>query len=103
MLRFYGEQFLVPHPHPNLEDHTLSAVRDCLFNVLAATLHIGGLSFIRNLRTHHAVRQVVFLFALRKYIYYFHFLHVTFRCVSVDSDLCVYCNLTAVETILNCN
>ena len=52
---FYGEQLLAPHPNPKLEDHTLSAVRHCLFNISAATLHIGGLSSIRNLRTRHAV------------------------------------------------
>jgi hypothetical protein len=33
----------------------LSAVRDLLFNIFAATLHIGGRSSIRNLRTRHAV------------------------------------------------
>jgi len=32
-----------------------SAVRDCLFNLFAATLLIGGRSSIRNLRTRHAV------------------------------------------------
>ena len=32
--------------------YPLSAVRDCLFNILAA---IGGRSSIRNLRTRHAV------------------------------------------------
>ena len=31
------------------------AVRDCLLNLFAATLHIGGRSSIRNLRTRHAV------------------------------------------------
>jgi hypothetical protein len=31
---------LAPRPTPKLEDHPLSAVRDCLFNVFAATLHI---------------------------------------------------------------
>jgi hypothetical protein len=36
---FYGEEFLAPRPTPKLEDHPLSAVRDCLFNVFAATLH----------------------------------------------------------------
>jgi hypothetical protein len=36
---FYGEELLAPRPTPNLEDHPLSAVRDCLFNVFAATLH----------------------------------------------------------------
>jgi len=31
----------------------VSVVRDCLFNIFAATLHIGGSSSIRNLRTRH--------------------------------------------------
>jgi len=38
-----------------LEDHPLSAVRDCLFNIFAATLHKGGRSSTRNLRMRHAV------------------------------------------------
>ena len=54
LIRFYGEQLLAPRPTPKLED-PLSAVRDCLFNIFAATLHIGGRSSIRNLRTRHAV------------------------------------------------
>ena len=33
----------------------MSAVRDCLFTIFAATLHTGGRSSIRNLRTCHAV------------------------------------------------
>jgi len=33
----------------------LSAVRDCLFNIFAANLRIGGGSSTHNLRTHHAV------------------------------------------------
>ena len=33
----------------------MSAVRNCLFILFAATLHIGGRSSIRNLRTRHAV------------------------------------------------
>jgi len=45
----YGEELLAPHPIPKLEDHALSAVRDCLFNIFAATLHIGGRSSIRNI------------------------------------------------------
>jgi len=36
-------------------DRLLSVVRDCLFNIFAATLHIEGHSSIRNLRTPHAV------------------------------------------------
>ena len=35
----YGEELLAPHPTPKLEDYTLSAVRNCLFNIFAATLH----------------------------------------------------------------
>jgi hypothetical protein len=42
-------------PTPNLEDYLLSAVRDSLFNIFAATLHTGGRSSTRNLRTPHAV------------------------------------------------
>jgi hypothetical protein len=37
---FYGEKLLAPHPTPKLEDHPLSGVRDSLFNIFAATLHI---------------------------------------------------------------
>ena len=46
---------LAPRPTHKLEDHPLSVVRDCLFNIFAATPHIGGRSSIRNLRTRHAV------------------------------------------------
>ena len=54
-IRFDGEELLAPRPTPKLEDYPLSAVRDCLFNLFAATFHIGGRSSIRNLRTRHAV------------------------------------------------
>jgi hypothetical protein len=36
---FYDEELLALRPTPKLEDDTLSAVRDCLFNVFAAVLH----------------------------------------------------------------
>jgi hypothetical protein len=49
------EEMLAPWPTPNLKDNPQSAVRDCLFNIFAATLYIGGCSSIRNLRTRHAV------------------------------------------------
>jgi len=52
---FYGEELLAPHQTPKLEDNPLSAVRNCLFNIFAATLHIGGHSFIHNLRTGHVM------------------------------------------------
>ena len=53
MIRFYGEELLAPRPTPKLEAHLLSAVRDYLFNIFAALVHIGGLSSIPNLRTRH--------------------------------------------------
>ena len=51
---FYGEELLASRPTSKLEDHTVSAVRDCLFNIFLATLHTGSRSSIRNLRTRHA-------------------------------------------------
>jgi hypothetical protein len=53
-IQFNREELSAPWPTPKLEDHPLSAVRDCVFNIFAATLHIGGCSSIRNLRTRHA-------------------------------------------------
>ena len=55
---FYREGLSAPSPTPMLEDHTSSAVRDCSFNLHAATLHIGGRSTIHNMRTRHAVVTV---------------------------------------------
>ena len=53
-IRFNREELLASRPTAKLEDHPLSAVRDCLFNMFTATLHNGGRSSIRNLRTRHA-------------------------------------------------
>jgi hypothetical protein len=39
-LLFCCEEYLAPHPTPKLEDHTLSAARYCLLNILAAALLI---------------------------------------------------------------
>jgi len=55
MIHLYDEEVLAPRPNPKLVDYPLSAVRGCLFNTFMATLHIGGRSSIRNLRTRHAV------------------------------------------------
>jgi len=52
---FYGEEFLTPRPTPKLEEHTFSALRDCLFNIFASTLQTGGRFFIRSIRTRQAV------------------------------------------------
>jgi len=58
---FYGEELSAPRPTPKLVDHPLSAVRNCLFNILAATLHIGGRSPIHNSGTRHAMVTVTHL------------------------------------------
>jgi len=58
VLSFYGEELEElsgPRPTPKLEGHPLSAVRECLFSIFAATLRIGGRSSIRSLRTRHFV------------------------------------------------
>jgi hypothetical protein len=36
----HSEELLTPRPTPQLEDHPLSAVSYCLFNIFAVTLHI---------------------------------------------------------------
>jgi hypothetical protein len=38
----YGEKLLAPCPTPQLEVYPLSAVRNCLFSIFAATLHNWG-------------------------------------------------------------
>jgi len=38
---------LAGRPTPKLEDHPLSAVSNCLFNIFASTLHFEGRSSIR--------------------------------------------------------
>ena len=53
-IHFYGE-LLASCPTPMLEVIPLPAVRNCLFDIFAATLHIGGCSSIHNRRTRHAV------------------------------------------------
>jgi len=55
MIRFYREELLAPRSTPKLEDHPLSAIYHCLFNIFAATLNTGGRSSIRNLRTCNVV------------------------------------------------
>jgi hypothetical protein len=53
-ISFYGEELLASRPAPKLDDHPLTAVRDCLSNIFTVTLHIGGRSSILNLRTRHS-------------------------------------------------
>jgi hypothetical protein len=54
-IRFHNEELFAPRPNPKQEDHSLSAVCDCLFNIFAVIHHIGDRSPNRNLRTRHSV------------------------------------------------
>jgi hypothetical protein len=36
---FYGEELLAPRQNPKLQDHPLSVVFECLFNIVVAMLH----------------------------------------------------------------
>jgi len=67
MIPFYGEELLASRPNPKLENHPLSDVRYCLFNIYAATLHIEGRSSIHNLRTRHAAVTGTHLSRTRPY------------------------------------
>jgi hypothetical protein len=49
---------LAPRPTPKLEDHPLSAVRDCLFNIFAATLHIWRPNYFCELLNVHGAGVV---------------------------------------------
>jgi hypothetical protein len=46
---------LAPRSTPKLKERPLSAVRDCLFTIFAATFNIGDRSSTRNLSTRHVV------------------------------------------------
>jgi hypothetical protein len=50
-LIFYSEEILVAYPTQILEDHPLSAVRDCLLSIP----HLEAVSSICNLRPRRAV------------------------------------------------
>jgi len=52
---FYGKALLASCPNPSLEEHPLSALCDCLFNIFAATFDIAGRSSSRNKRINHVV------------------------------------------------
>jgi len=52
---FSRRGFVSTSPNPQAGGTPSSAVRGCLFNLFTATLHIGGRTSIRNLRTRHAV------------------------------------------------
>jgi len=51
----FSHELFASLPNQKLQDHTLSAIRDCLLNNLPANINIGGRSYFRKLRTCHAV------------------------------------------------
>jgi hypothetical protein len=55
---FYGEELSARHPSPKLEDRPFLAIRNCLFNIYAAILHIGDRSSIHSLRMRHAMTHL---------------------------------------------
>jgi len=56
IVNFDSEELLAPCPTPKLEDHPLSAVRDCVSNLFVELPSISvDRSSLRNVRTHHAV------------------------------------------------
>jgi hypothetical protein len=55
MTIFNGKNLLASCPTPKLEDHTSMAGCNGLFNIFAATLHIGGGSSIQNQRMRYAM------------------------------------------------
>jgi len=70
---FYGDELLAARPISKPDDHLLSAVRDCVFNIFAATIHIAGRSSVRSLRTRHAMvtgthlTRLVYLAGLKEF------------------------------------
>jgi hypothetical protein len=52
---FYGEELLAPHPTPKLKNHPFLVVSDCLFDIFAASLHVGGCSSTCSLKTRSAM------------------------------------------------
>jgi len=59
IVSFCGKDLLAPRPTPNLEDHPVSAVRNCLFNIFATTSASVGRSANHNVRTCHAVLTIL--------------------------------------------
>jgi len=81
---FHKEGLLALRPTPKLEDHPLSAVRDCLFNIFATTLPIGSRSSIRNLRTRHAVvTGTHYTVIVYIYIYTYNILYIVYVCIYI--------------------
>jgi hypothetical protein len=84
---FYGEDLLVPRQTSKLEDHTLSAVRDCLFNIFAAIQVIGGRSSRRDLRMQLAMVTGTHL-SWDSYHYVVNIKAIVATCVSFNTTLC---------------
>jgi hypothetical protein len=49
IVNYYGEESFAPRPATQLEDHPLSAIRDCFFSIFEATLHFWRLFLLPQL------------------------------------------------------
>ena len=81
MSRFYGEELFAPHPSPKLEYYRLSAVRNCLFNIFAATLHNGGHFSIHNMSTCNAFVTFTHLSCLYFVLWWIYYIKWLRRCI----------------------
>ena len=100
MILFYGEEMLAPRPTTKLEDHPLSAVRDRLLNVFAATLHISGRSSIHNLRMRHVLAtgtQLSWTFGYAIFLILCEIDIIKTRCFFLLFQPLVFATLTAVH------
>jgi hypothetical protein len=67
---FNIEELFAPRPTAKLEDHPLSAVRDCLLNIFAATSILEAVPPSGNLSTLHAMVTGTHLLQLRVILRY---------------------------------
>jgi hypothetical protein len=68
IVSFYGEELLAPCPTPKLEDHSLSAVVECLFRISQLPSIPRGR--IRSLMTRHAVVTDPLMMQVKCHIYF---------------------------------
>ena len=79
--------------NPQAGDHTSLAVRDCLFNLFAATLLTGGRSSIRNLRTRRAVVT---------WTHYMDSVHLHKKAIAAERNHIVFTSNIRVDRMAGC-
>ena len=78
---FKKEELLAPAKLPKLEDHTLSAVRSCLFSILTATLYTLEAALpIHNLKTRH-VLYTNYVLCIRSFDFCVWFILLSYRLI----------------------